>query len=527
MSGASTPRGNRSPPPDGQQSSGPQGVTAFGIRFVRQYYGGMLDDPKKICPLYEPTSLMTDGLGTEPTESVPYETDYKSNPEKLKDRFSMPDFAFRLELGHGAIDAQQSVNGGALLVVTGKVAYTPIATEDEDAAVDDPIWKSFVHTFFLLPRTAGTKKSWYVHNDILRFLKDTAEVVPPPVVAEAPPPVVATEPVPVAAPPVVSEPAPEPVPPEQPAPPAVPEQPTPQQTPAPPEVVVEEPKVVEEEKKPVVEAASPVPPVEEVEEEAPGGGVEETKEELPTPPPKPAKADKPKKENNKAAKKEESEKEQQPSNRKGNKKIKEIATVADAGRKSPVPPPSPAPKPPPGSWASLVAGAPAASAAVKTAPPPTAVKPPPKPPNLPDNTKESDVLGVFEPFAGQTKSRVVGITVAAHRGIAFVDYDSINPVMKAVSQHKEEPIRLMGRILEVDQKTAEQRARREAQQRRGGGGGNYRSGSPSHNNGGSNRYGGGGGDGRRGGGGHRRRDGGGRGDRGGGGMGGRGGRGGR
>jgi RNA recognition motif-containing protein len=130
-------------------------------------------------------------------------------------------------------------------------------------------------------------------------------------------------------------------------------------------------------------------------------------------------------------------------------------------------------------------------------------------------------LAVFEPFASQTKSKVVGITVAAHRGIAFVDFDSTNPVTKAVNSHKEEPIRMQGRILEVDQKTAEQRARRAAQ---GGGRGNFRSGSPSHNNGGANRFGGGSG----GRGGHRRREGGrgevGRGERGGGGRGGRGGR---
>lgn len=135
--------------------------------------------------------------------------------------------------------------------------------------------------------------------------------------------------------------------------------------------------------------------------------------------------------------------------------------------------------------------------------------------NLAENTKEQDVLGLFEPFAVANKARVVGITVAAHRGIAFVDYDSVNPVMKAVSQHQEEPMRLFGRVLEVDQKTAEQRARRAA---RGGGGVNYRSGSPNHN-GGVNRYD------SRGRGGHRRRDGS-RGDRGSG-MGGRSGRGGR
>ena len=77
--------------------------------------------------------------------------------------------------------------------------------------------------------------------------------------------------------------------------------------------------------------------------------------------------------------------------------------------------------------------------------------------NLADNTREADVLALFNPFAQSTNSKIVGITVSAHRGIAFMDYDNVNPVLKAVTEHKNEKMMLQGRALEFGQKTAEQR----------------------------------------------------------------------
>lgn len=600
-SGTSTPRGTRSPPPPeggGQQASsgGPSPLT-IGKRFVKQYYQALMTSPEQIHRFYQPASVLSDGDGSTPTDPVTFESAYAAedgSAEKLQDRFFIKDLQIRFEFEHGAIDAQQSVNGGLLLVVTGHVVYYPTVSEDEDAAVDDPIRKGFVHTFFLNSNTLGTKKSYYVHNDILRFLKNTSEVSASisesaAVVTEPAPPTVMKESTP-------TPPAPEPEPAPPPPPETKPPVPETQQPPA---------------SSPVVETSEAVEKIvvtEESVDEAPGGGVEETKEEPPAPTP-PAPVAKPVIKDDKPSAKDikpvagSPKKEASAAGKDGGSKVSKGShrsnkpqqqqqggkdSAPDAGRKSPVPLPSPAPKPAPGSWASLVAGAGAGGGSIASGgsavkgPPPVSVKPPPKPAptssekppthssndkkemggvlnlntgsssnsntggtshkmgntggmggrpkrdpdctlvikNLAEHTKEADVLTVFEPFAAQTKSRVVGITVAAHRGIAFVDFDSINPVIKAVNLHKEEPMRLFGRVLEVDQKTAEQRARRAAQQQRGerggGGGGSYRSGSPS--NGGANRYGSGGGRG-----GHRR----GRGDRGGGGMGGRGGRGGR
>lgn len=553
MSGTSTPLGNRSPPPPdggGQQAAagnGPAPSSNIGTRFVKHYYQTLMKAPDQLHKFYQPTSFLSDGEGSSPTDPGAFESAYGGSAEKLKDRFYVNDLQLQLDFEHGGIDTQQSVNGCVLLVVTGHAVYYPSASEQEDAVVDDPIRKGFVHTFFLKPMTIGTKKNFYVHNDILRFLKNISEVSV--TASESAAVVTETE--------AVAETPKEPTPPAQAVPETKSSAPTTQK---PPLSAPVETKAVE---KPKVSEKSP--------NEAPGGGVEETKEEpaaatAPTPAAKASKEDKPSKKDSKgSAKKEEAaEKDSVAKAGKSNSRNKPAKdTSADAGRKSPVPPPSPAPKPPPGSWASLVAGAGGNAAATTTssavkAPSPASAKAPSKPTpapekpatqpandkkkdsggggnsntgnnansnsssnnhkmgnnnnnmrppkrdpdctlvikNLADNTKEADVLGLFEPFAAQTKTRVVGITVAAHRGIAFVDYDSINPVMKAVGQHKEEPMRLFGRVLEVDQKTAEQRARRAANR---GGGGPGSGGGGNHNGGGVNRYGSGRG--------HRRRDG--------------------
>lgn len=68
-------------------------------------------------------------------------------------------FQLSIDFSSGAIDAQESVNGGILLVVTGHV-YLPKRT-------------GFVHTFFLdnaAVGMGGRKKVFYVRNDVLRFL---------------------------------------------------------------------------------------------------------------------------------------------------------------------------------------------------------------------------------------------------------------------------------------------------------------------------------------------------------------------
>jgi hypothetical protein len=132
--------------------------------------------------------------------------------------------------------------------------------------------------------------------------------------------------------------------------------------------------------------------------------------------------------------------------------------------------------------------------------------------NIDSATTEPDVIALFETFSIQTETKIVGITVSANRGIAFVDYDAAAPVLMAVEAHTKEPMQIRGRVLEIYQKTLEQRARRG-----GGGGGGGNSGGRGVYRGGGGQLGSGGDGGRGGGGGGRqqfRRGTGGRGDRG-------------
>ena len=128
MSGTSTPLGNRSPPPDGAggqpANTGPTPLM-IGKRFVKQYYQTLMTTPDQIFRFYQPTSVLSDGEGSSPTDPVTFESTYAGSAETLKDRFFVKDFQIRFEFEHGAIDAQQSVNGGLLLVVTGHVVYIP------------------------------------------------------------------------------------------------------------------------------------------------------------------------------------------------------------------------------------------------------------------------------------------------------------------------------------------------------------------------------------------------------------------
>jgi Nuclear transport factor 2 (NTF2) domain len=102
-----------------------------------------------------------------------------------------------------------------------------------------------------------------------------------------------------------------------------------------------------------------------------------------------------------------------------------------------------------------------------------------------DKASQEDVIKMFTPFATSTKSKLIGAHVNPFRKLAFVDFDAVAPVMAALKQHTDTPFQWNGQVLEVDQKSAEQRARRDAAR-----GGSYRSGSPS--NGARNGGGGGG-----------------------------------
>lgn len=457
-------------PPEGSIAA-PSPLTV-GKRFVKQYYQVLSSTPDQVFKFYQPkASFLSHAEGSDPTDHCIFESyditkrwgdDSEANTKK------------RFELEHGAIDAQPSVNGSILLVVTGHVVFATKGKEER---------KAFVHTFFL----ALMGKRYYVHNDVLRFLtKDPAAVV----ASDA------------------------------------------SKTATDAHASTLEPGEQPKEEKPVEQTSTEPAEEEPVKprDDAPGSGVEETKEEAPEEEKEQELVDEPeRKEAAEEATPEAAEAaKEEPALKEAKKETEKEATGKGGkpkgrGRSPPQQQQQqqkqqPASKPA-SSWASLVASGPPAPSQVAPSPAKASAKAPapakapakeesapekPKPApqqekeskdkrnrgddrpkrdpdctlvikNLADSSKESDLVNLFEKFASKTNSKIVGTTVAAHRNLAFVDYDSVAAVMAAVEQHGKEPIQLNGRVLEVDQKTAEQRARKV---RGGGGGGGYRSGSP-------------------------------------------------
>lgn len=427
----------------------------IGIRFVKTYYQVLSSAPDQIFKFYKPSSVLSHGEGSTPTSAVDFEN------YDLKVRWGE---AQRFDFDNGAIDAQPSSDGGILLSVTGHVLVKAGDGKEER--------KGFVHTFFLaLGSLPNKQKTYYVKNDILRFLKSDV----PSIVDAAP-----------------VDPSPESE--------AVTPEPAKEET-----APMEESDVVEEEPK---EENNEDGPAEVIEEpaDAPNDENEAKVEDEPAPAeekPKEAKDEPPKETTSEPKKKE-----------KGKRQRGRAKSPQNAAKQQP------ASKPTTGSWASLVASGSGSTATPTPAAPSTPARTPAaekkaetpakftaqsekeektdapntkengksnkdKPKrdpdntlvikNLPDGTKEADLLAIFEPFAVQVNAKIVSSTISSHRGLAFVDYDSVAPVMAAVEQHGKEPIQLNGKVLEVDQKTAEQRARKA----RGGG---YRSGSPNQNN---------------------------------------------
>jgi len=211
-SGSSTPRGGMTPPPPPSSSSSAGGGSgggggpsplAVGTRFVKQYYKVLSTTPGQVHRFYQPNlSVLSHGIGSEPgTPPRLFEhraaataadagggDDPRGDDVAVLRFYRHPDVAsdvgcpIRFEFEHGAIDAQVSVNGGVLLAVTGHVLYLTggggnnnhVNADDDEEDEEDSAFvrKAFVHTFFLGNMTKGTKRSYYVHNDILRFLDD-------------------------------------------------------------------------------------------------------------------------------------------------------------------------------------------------------------------------------------------------------------------------------------------------------------------------------------------------------------------
>lgn len=293
--GSEPPKASSASPPPPGASPGP---LVIGKSFIKTYYKCLSSTPKSIHKFYKQTSVLSHGLeATVPARPVLLRDFLESTDggrsSSVKDGLfdwavpppDRPDEVVRFDFNRGAIDAQESVGGGILLVVSGHMTLP----EDDAARPARP----FVHTFFLNNSSpAGKKKNFYVHNDVLRFLAeetpDSAGALPSGVVsppkAISPMPPAAPEPAPEVKPepivkevqsePVVvavQEPAPVPVPPPQ----DKPMPPPPPPTPAEPELEPEPEPAAEESK----EAEEDLEPAVEETKEAEGAAAEETKDE--------------------------------------------------------------------------------------------------------------------------------------------------------------------------------------------------------------------------------------------------------
>ena len=412
-SGSSTPRSTETPPPG--TSEGPSPLIV-GTRFVKQYYKVLSTTPDQIVRFYQPTSYLSQGVGSQHTEPAVFDND---NVAQLKDRFYLAQSGgeegcpLRFEFEHGAIDAQLSVNGGVLLVVTGHLVYMS-SSDDEDDVEDEDIAserrKAFVHTFFLGSLVSGSKRSYYVHNDVLRFLHKDEEK-PTMTIHET----------------------------------------------------LKEKDTVTETVVEVVPSVEPVVSVErEVVEEAPGGGVEESKEVLV--------------EEEATFVADEATQELQIETSTESKPDKPVVSgswaslVARSGEstssgpttpvrpsaasKAPTKPKSSAPAPARAVAEEAVGKTTAVARGGKRDPDFTLVIK-----NISDDVTEADVLNMFEPFAAKADAKIQGTTVSAHKGIAFVDFSSAAPVLAAVAQHGNTPLQMKGRELDIYQKTLEQKGR--------------------------------------------------------------------
>ena len=428
----------------------PSAALKVAIMFVKQYYKCLSSHPDMLKNFYSPPahhdSYLSHGEGSEPTEPSPL-----ASANHGHDRWGCEDNEKMLfEFEDGAIDAQPSQNEGILMVVTASVIFTSKAGDERR--------KTFVQTFFL----AKIGRNFAVTNDILRFLTLVAKE--PETIESA----------------AVEEPA------------AVEEAAT-------EEAVAEttDVEVVDEKKSETVEEVTT-----EDESSAPGGGVEETKEEAPEEEEAAAATETKKRSSSKDKGKKNKSKQQQPAPAPVSKPAPgSWASLVVSGGSAPNTPSRAAPE---------------KKAPNNTAKP--ASKQPPLPPsedkasatetddaqkkdketqngkaknndkqnndkqnnkkdkertkrdpdntlvikNLSENIKEQDILNMFQPFATMTKTKIVGTNLNHHRLLAFVDYDSVAPVMAALKKHKETPFEWNGKVLEVDQKTQEQKARRKA-----------------------------------------------------------------
>lgn len=503
------PSPNPTPPPGASGPPAPGGPTPQIIAraFIKQYYKTLLGSPSNLNGFYQPDSTVSRGM--EPSSpAIPSAFNMASSSTNGDANDSPGERArkaffewagngnLQIDFQRGAIDAQESIGGGILVVVTGHMTMPGSTME-----------KPFVQTFFLNNAAGpGRKKHFLVKNDMLRFLDPVvvAEEELVEEVAEVEEEAVEEEPA-VEEPAVVEEPVSEP---------------SPAGEPVPVEPVQFEPSADEE----------------KVEDEE--GGVEETEVEQPTIEVDPA-AEEEKEENSSEAGSDASPA-PSPTGSEGSKKKRnrkkrggksrsrsKSPKKGDAEEEEPEKPKTP------GSWASLVAsGAPKKSpedgsgkkGKKGSSKPSTgggsdkassnqespAKAPPQSQPakesstqassavtsssssnnrtpqatlfirNIPDKTTEAEIRTMFEPFGPKTNTKMLGITLNTNRGFCFVDFDSPAAISAIVEESAKSLVKdprtgrkvsstfmAQGRVLDVERKVPSDRNK---QQQSGGGG---------------------------------------------------------
>ena len=458
----------------------PDPALKVAIMFVKQYYKCLSSHPDMLERFYSPPahhdSYLSHGEGSEPTAPSPL-----SSANHGHDRWGCGDQEKMLfEFEDGAIDAQPSQNEGILMVVTASVIFT-----SKDGAERR---KNFVQTFFL----AKIGRNFAVTNDILRFLTMVAKEEQPEASVG-----VQTAVEDEAADVVVDDVASEPTE-------------TKEAETTTTEVLIKDEKKTDalEEKEPAAAAVT------EDESSAPGGGVEESKEEAPEEEEVPKKRSSSKENKGKKNKANAKQQQQQqapapvskpapgswaslvvsggsapntPSRAQEKKAPNNNNNSVKTSKQPPLPPSDEKENGETADSQKKEKDKANTTTNTTTSNGAKATKSDNKPnnnnnnkskdnkertkrdpdntlviKNLSENIKEQDILNMFQPFATMTKAKIVGTNLNHHRLLAFVDYDSVAPVMAALKKHKETPFEWNGKVLEVDQKTLEQRARRKA-----------------------------------------------------------------
>mmetsp|Transcript_20668 Transcript_20668/g.37092 ORF Transcript_20668/g.37092 Transcript_20668/m.37092 type:complete len:591 (+) Transcript_20668:137-1909(+) len=519
------------PPPSGVGTSAPQQI---GRAFIKQYYKTLLTSPSQLNRFYQLDSTVSRGMEpSAPATPSPFDLasasangDGDSPGERVRkaffdwagagavdDSFATDD-VLRIDFERGAIDAQESINGGILVVVTGHM-FLPGSLKE----------KPFVHTFFL-NNAAGPgsrKKQFLVKNDILRFLEpvvgeveeeeivEEAKVeieVAPVVVEEEPEAVVVKEPVVMEqlTPDVASVPEPVVVSPPSPVIEPIPLVPVEYEASADEEkvededeieepVIIVEPEIVEdepaaeEEKVDVIETASAASDSSPVTTPTSDGKKnkrnrkkrggksrsrsnsprkdEGVKEESPEKPKTPgswaslvASSSGPKNSESKKAARRGS-----PKGSRG-RIDKSLSNNQDSSAKAP-PQSQPAKEPSAAAPATPTAAAPQ-SQAIQTQRTPEAtlfIR------NIPDKTLESQIRSLFEPHGVTTGNKILGITLNPNRGFCFVDFDGPAAVAAIVNESAtslvkdprtgrkiESSFMVHGRVLDVERKVQSSKA---------------------------------------------------------------------